>query len=234
MLLFSDRDAGILKRMSTSILVGDITVPFAESLEGTLGAKGLQVVPVAGIGNGTAPASGHSGSPIAWNRPSPLSARTVMTDAFNRSASLDTAVLVFGLASAGALPGEASDVVSARDPVRLTDEWVRGYLLLVSEIVRCFSLRKKGRIVFVLSPVPPDACLALHVAEAAFCRLAEETASRLSIQGNPEIQTLLVRLETAGTPADLDWLSSMLEQPSFPRPGTRWIKSGSRGLFGKF
>lgn len=232
--MFSERDAGILIRMSTSILVGDIALPFAESLEGTLISRGVQVIPVAGIGNGPAPASERSGSPIAWNRPSPLSARTVLTDAFNRSASLDTAVLSFGDIPSGGESAAAATADSPADTVRLMDEWIRGYALLAAELYRRFLLRKRGRIVFVLSPVPAGAPLALQIAEAAFGRLAEEIAARIANHGDPQIQALLVRLETQGGPADLEWLASMLEQPSFPRPGTRWIKSGSRGLFGKF
>lgn len=201
--------------MSSSILVADVTSPFAGSLVGAMNGQDLRAIPVSGLHQAERQDSGFPG--ILWNRPSSLSARTVVLDALNRSPRLDGAVLSFELAS-------------GLDPVRVCDEYIRGFMLLASELAGCFARQRSGFLVFAFRPSPAGGDIAVSVAGAAFTRLAEETAASFVSGGKSEIRTLLVRLESGDNAADADWLVPFLRQPSLMRPGVRWLKAGSRGL----
>lgn len=168
---------------------------------------------------------------IRWNRASVLSAKTVLLEAKNNFSSMDQAVLFFDVAVLHeAFPSQDAVPVNA-----VTESCIVSYMVLVNELVALFDRQQKGRIVFVLkTSASTEKNIPVSVAEAAFIRLAEETANTVS--------SLLVRLETpAGssslTPAaqeqeQLSWLVDQMLQPALQKNQNRWLKAGSRGLFG--
>jgi len=236
--------AGILSYMSMSVLIADKSVPFAVSLAGALRSRDASVALLSDASSEeSAAVSSDSASlvDVPWNRASVLSARTVPIRIKNCFTSLDQAVLVFDTP----LLEDSFSPEDPLSPVRVADEYVRGYMLLVRELCALFTAREQGRLVFVLRDrqtrdVPTDrapgrpANMPVSVAEAAFVRLAEETASSLATLKIPSVQSLLVRIESADDTANLVWLEDQLVAPIGNRPQGRWIKAGSRGLFGKF
>jgi hypothetical protein len=217
--------------MSSCTLISDSSIPFAVSLTGHLQDSGFGLLCEPAPDSALAMPS----TAIPWNRGSSLSARTVILDMKNKFSSFDRALLIFDTAA-------FSEVIPDMDTssaVRCTDEYVRGYLLLVAELIKYFRQQKTGLIVFALrSPAPGSAKVSVPVAvaESAFMRLAEETASSLS-NGSPSLdtglQTLLVKLDPAEDSGNLEWLSLQLASPLPVRTQARWVKAGSRNLFGK-
>ena len=225
-------------------LISDKTIPFAASLAGALRSRDYSVALLDGSveqrdSKNASPVSAVSDSSVLlelpWNRSSSLSAQTLMLGVRNSFSVLDLAVVVFDMPFfAGTVAtGDRIALVSA------VDEYVRGYMLVIQELVALFKKQKKGRLVFVVREMPatgssPSAKnIPISVACAAFMRLAEETALECSGAEQPEIQTLQVKLEQEDDNANLDWLVSQLSAPASQRGQCRWIKAGSRGLFGK-
>ena len=224
--------------MSMSVLIADKSVPFAVSLAGALRSRAASVALLSDASSEeSAAVSSDSASlvDVPWNRASVLSARTVPVRIKNCFASLDQAVLVFDTP----LLEDSFSPEDPLSPVRVADEYVRGYMLLVRELCALFTAREQGRLVFVLRDrqtrdVPTDRApgrpsnMPVSVAEAAFVRLAEETASSLATLKIPSVQSLLVRIESADDTANLVWLEDQLVAPIGNRPQGRWIKAGSR------
>jgi hypothetical protein len=215
--------------MSMSVLIADSSIPFAVSLAESLRGKKASVGLLSPYDSGNPVAESVS---FVWNRPSPLSARTVTLEMKNAFSSLDGAVLLFD-ASSIAYDSSAQDSTSA---VRCVDEYVRGFMLLSLEIVRCFREQRKGTLAFAVrsaAALNPALSLSAAVAEGAFIRLADETALSCG-RSEDGFQTLLVKLDPSGDAENVEWLSQQLFSTPQPRGQGRWIKAGSRGLFGKF
>lgn len=231
--------------MSLNVLIADQSVPFAAALADALHGRSVSVALITGVSEtvgGTKATAAQKADPrpvavaaIPWNRTSLLSSRTVLLEFRNIYVSLDQAVLVFDApVFAGSVPGR-----DRLDVVRIADEYIKGYMLLAGELASDFTRQKKGRLVFVvrsqvapaLSGAVPNAAIA--AAGGAFIALAEAIAAEFSAAANPALQTLLVTLDNGGDTESLAWLTEQLEQPAVIRNHTRWVKAGSRGLFGK-
>jgi len=218
--------------MSSCTLISDSTIPFAVSLTGHLQGSpkredfsfGLLTEPA--VDSGLALPS----TAIPWNRSSTLSARTVLLDMKNKFSSFDRALLIFDTVTFS----EIIPDMEAASAIRCTDEYVRGYLLLVAELVKYFRQQKKGLIVFAVRSsalVDAKVSIPVAVAESAFMRLAEETASTFAnASGDSGVQALLVKLDPVEDNVNLDWLSLQLTGPLPARTQVRWIKAGSRNL----
>jgi hypothetical protein len=228
--------------MSMSVMIADKSVPFAVSLAGALRSRDVSVALISdasGEEGASAPSDSAGLADVPWNRPSALSARTVPLAVKNRFGSLDQAILVFDtpLLEAAFPPDDSLS------PVRVADEYIRGYMLLVRELGALFAAQEQGRFAFVLRvrdstaerSSPPPANLPVSVAEAAFIRLAEETALSCGASKDSAVQSLLVRMENQDDSGNLLWLTEQLMTQAGNRSsGGRWIKAGTRGLFGKF
>lgn len=209
--------------MSMSILVCDTSIPFALSLADALREKNMPVACASADDAAISPEA-----TIFWNRSSVLSAKTVLLGAYNALASLDTAVMVFDT------PVIVDSKLSAASSSAIIDECIKGYFLLAYEIASSFVTQKKGRIVFVLRPLSLNGKnIPVSIAEASFVALAEETTSLFASHELPALQTLLVRLETADDTENLAWLVEQMRQGQSTRNQVRWVKAGSKGLFGK-
>lgn len=123
--------------------------------------------------------------------------------------------------------------------IRCIDEYVRGYLLVSSEIIKYFRQQKAGFVIFaVRSQSSPEAKanIPVAVAESAFMRLAEETAASFADGSRPDdtgLQALLVKLDPSEDTSNIEWLSLQVTGAIPARTQVRWVKAGSRGLFGK-
>lgn len=206
-----------------SVLVCDTSIPFALSLADALREKNTPVAFVTTDASAISPADA-----IFWNRSSILSAKTALLGAHNALSFLDTAVMVFDT------PAIVGSRLSAAASSVIIDEFIKGYLLLVHEITSSFVAQKKGRFVFVLRPFSLSGKnIPVSISEAAFVALAEETTSLFASHALPALQTLLVRLETGDEAENLAWLVELMGQDTSTRNQVRWVKAGSRGLFGK-
>lgn len=223
-------------------MIADKSVPFAVSLAGALRSRDVSVALVSdasGEESASAPSDSAGLADIPWNRPSTLSARTIPLAVKNRFGSLDQAVVVFDtpLLEAAFPPDDSLT------PVRVADEYIRGYMLLVRELSALFAAQGKGRYIFALRvrdstaerSAPPPANLPVSVAESAFIRLAEETALSCGTSKDSAVQSLLVRMDNQDDSGNLLWLTEQLLTPAGNRSqAVRWVKAGTRGLFGKF
>lgn len=212
--------------MSINVLIADSSIPFSASLAEALRGKGASVAVLSG-------AESDNPADIPWNRPSPLSSRTVLLDVKNRFVNLDCAVIGFDPAS---LP-QSLDVTDQTAIVRVADEFIRGNLLLVSALADLFRRQGKGVLCFALMGLADGTSagrgIPVSVAESAFIRLAEETALTFVSSSVDGVQPLLVRLDPAESAAGLDWLVSRILNPAPARKDARWVKAGARSIFGK-
>lgn len=171
------------------------------------------------------------GDTLAWNPPSILSAHTVMLEAQTRHGGVSAAVFAFDAASFGASapyssPGDAHAVV---------ERLITGWVLLAESVREHFLKRGNGRFLFLQCvPAPkqetvaPSLPLPVALAEAAFIRLAEETLAR----DRDGMRTSMIRYETGSETTALEWLADRVTDGHADRSQPRWVKAGSRGLFG--
>ncbi len=192
--------------MSLSVLVSDASIPCAVSLAASFRATGASVALLSPGDSGVAPAREPDRScggcliEPKWKRSSPLSARTALLDVSTRLSGPDAAVVVF---DATALSAPLS---AAESPSVIVDSLVTGYVHLARELCAAFERRGRGRLAFVrtrraVSAIPghagtavepASAALAVSLAEAAFSRLAEETARWIVARGSRDLSCLLV------------------------------------------
>ncbi len=212
--------------MSLRALISDATVPVAVSLAGALRAQESEVAILSRL-------DGASPLDIPWNRPSALSARTAILTAKNRFGVLDAGVVVFDSA---AIPTDCLDG-SPGGWCRFSDEYVRGYLLLAAEMSAALADARRGTLCFTLversvevSGARPTERIGRAVAEAAFVQLAEETARSVLGSG---VSPLLVRFNPSEESEGLPWLAAAVADSTSVRKDVRWVKSGSRGIFGR-
>lgn len=230
--------------MSSTVLIADASIPFSVSLAGALRGKDASVA----ILSSTVPEG--STLDLAWNRPSPLSARTAVLDAKNRFSALDCAVLAFDTAS---IPADCKTGDSAAI-TRLFDEYVRGSALMASELASAFRRQKKGLFCFALvnreRAVPPSQSspsatqakdrteglssdIACAMAESAFVKMAEEISAACAASPDAGIQCVLAKVDPEDETASIDWLVAQIDNPA-SRKENRWVKPGAKGLFAKF
>ncbi len=231
--------------MSKSVLISDKSVPFASSLAGSLRGHNVSVALLCGIPEDAVSRKkepSESSEPsalreIPWNRSSDLSARTLLLETRNNFESLDQAVLIFDAPTFM----ERVPTPDRMGMMRIVDDYIKGYLLLATEILSLFVKQKKGRLAFVVrsqssanqatgSQVPSPPGIPLAVAEAAFMRLAEETAVVIAALGLSSVQSLLVKIDGIADAEAATWLVEQLLQPNAPRNQSRWIKAGTKGL----
>lgn len=231
--------------MSERILVCDNSIPFAGMVAGQLRQKNASVAlacreenqPTEGTDRAVT-AGIPALSEISWSRSSPLSAKTLLLEARNVLGGMDSALLVFDAQAFYA------SVVTGKDSIpALLDEYIDAYVFLVRETASFFTRQKRGRLFFALRPFPsrsglpgsPETVFAL--AEAAFIRLAEETSVYFGTTGSIPVTCPLVRLGDGDDTEDALWLADKLASPEsakgIGRSGPpRWVKAGSRNLFG--
>lgn len=89
---------------------------------------------------------------IEWNRRSPISARFVLLQAYNKQIDIDHAVLVFAPRSDRGVFHEAN---AAFFEERI-DYDIKGFLFMVKELLAYFQKQKKGSMTVVIQNAGPD------------------------------------------------------------------------------
>lgn len=229
--------------MNQTVLVCDNS-SFACDLSVSLRARGasvfLLVPPEQMNGTNETAVSDSSHAMLVWNRPSALSARTIVVALKNRSEGKSQSVFVLDgpdlirtiLANK---KDSASDVAFTAETASLIDEYIRGLYLLVSEIAKCYREKGAGRLVFILKPVDTaSSFLVAGMIESAFIRLADEITKDFASTGLLSLQSMLIKIEDNEKEDVLSWTVERILSYGSERTVTRWIKAGSKGLFGKF
>ena len=83
---------------------------------------------------------------IAWNLRSPLSARTVVLDAFNALDSVDEAIIVFS----ADMEKEEFHEMSFADMEKTVDESIKSFFFLGKEVFSALRRQKRGALSFAL------------------------------------------------------------------------------------
>lgn len=170
---------------------------------------------------------------MAWNRPSPISARSAILKTINAYKSLDEVILVFDAQffapdyTSGEIEGISHSV----------DDLILGYSYMAHEAITQFEKQGSGRLVFILkyastsaNPVRsgPDvrpASIPLAVAQEAFIALAENYAARY--ENDKPYQISLVRADTNSDSEICTWLFSYLNDLQ-NRKTSGWLKVGTK------
>jgi NADP-dependent 3-hydroxy acid dehydrogenase YdfG len=162
---------------------------------------------------------------IAWNPRSPLSARTVVTQALNDLENIDE-VLVSFFADSGTK--EFHDM-SFADMEKIVDDSIKSYFFLVKEIFAALRRQKKGVLCFAhhdggVEVLPP----AQAAASAAF----RAFASSLFAQYQNEPFTLYGYYSSSSETRAFARFLSRLAGTRKEKTARRWIKfSGKPGFF---
>jgi len=227
--------------MSLSVCVSDKSVPAASALSSLLINRSHSVALLSPPGSGAL-------SELPWNRSSVLSAETVPLEMKSRFGSFDALLMCFDAAAISRRSGDASSGGSDRLVLAQgIDEYIRGCALLASSCADCMKAQGFGRLVFALAqPLkneqrPADrangSCLAASLAESSFKRLAEEYAGLCAEhQAWAGVNVLLITYDAETESEAFEHIASFLESAPGKnqtlRSGVRWVKAGSRGLFG--
>lgn len=227
--------------MSARILICDTSIPFAGMVAEKLRENNASVALVSVESDIDSRVTDLS--KLHWKRRSQLSSKTLLLQVRNLLTTVDSALVLFDAQAflANLVPGQ--DSLPA-----LLDDFVNGYIYLVRELASLFLRQKKGYLFFAYRPFPPRSGLpgstetAFSVAEASFIRLAEETSAYFSSLSGIPVNCPLVLLGDGDDTEDASWFAEKLIAAESrktgilssitPRRSYRWIKAGSRSLFG--
>lgn len=214
--------------MKTCALLAELSAAPVKPLASLLLSRGAEVLTLSADlksppGEGPPPC-------VPWNSSSALSAHTAVLEAVTRCGGLSAGVFAFDGAAFASLFSSQGD----SDPAIVIERLVTGWILLTDSVRERFLKQGSGHFVFVHCVPNPKAeavealPLAVSVAEAAFLRFAEETAAR----DRDGVRTSLVRFETGGEGHETEWLADRVFDGPPARSHIRWVRAGSRGLFG--
>lgn len=237
--------------MKKTILTAGKDMPSAGDFADGLAAAGYNVV-VAGSAEAdvSAESSGSIAS-VSWNRPSSISARSIVLQAENLFGTVDETVLYF---DAGIYSSQFT-VFSPEECTRSLDTMVSGYEYLTMEMITRLEQRKNtGKLIFLLKRHPTmeevlhSAALRsstaspagpfVSAAQAAFASFAENTAALAGDKSN--VTVVLVSCDANNETAAKDrtlasWLAGYLAAIDNlkNKPGAKqainWIKAGAKG-----
>ncbi|HAH60865.1 MAG TPA: hypothetical protein DCL73_02060 [Treponema sp.] len=238
-------------RMKKIILIAGKDMPAGRDFADGMAAAGYNVV-VAG-GAETEGSAGTSGSVAvaSWNRPSSISARSLVLHAENLFGAVNETVLYFDAEEYAS----QFTVFSPEECTRALDTMISGYEYLSMETITRLEQRKNaGKLVFLLKRHPAmeevlhSAALRsstvspagpfVSAAQAAFASFAENVAALTG--DRPNVTVVLVSCdannETAAKDGSLSsWLAGYLSSVDNlkNKPGARqainWIKAGAKG-----
>lgn len=185
----------------------------------------------------------ESPAAIPWNRASPVSARSMIIKAETESSKLDEVLLVFDSAMFASKYKQMSPAVLQNS----IDDMTLGFSYVVSEVLERYSLKKTGRLIFIIRYAPSssdklygimhksvyDEPVSIPVASSQqyFISMAENTAAVYS--GTNGISVVLVRSENESDESIADWLFPYIDAipASYIASGKNavsWIKPGSK------
>lgn len=166
--------------------------------------------------------------PDSWNRASPLSARSVIYKAVQELESVDKAIVVFN----SEFLNKKYQTFSTENITMSFDSMILGYTYMVSELIKFFSEKNKGHIVFLLDDANiNEKGILTQSAQSAFISFAEAIASHYA--SSKLYITLIKNDDDEITPCG-DWLFQFLENASTKKAAasvkgaTHWIKQGGK------
>ena len=212
-ILLAGTDGGLLSELTEEALtagnrVAVTTQAFSEAGREAEGLKGKQSLRY-----------------IAWNPRSPLSARTVITEAQNSLGVIDEALVVF-CADTGK---KEFHEMSFADMEKIVDDSVKGFFFLVKEVFAALQRQKKGALCFVhydggVEVLPPPQA----AASAAF----RAFVSSLFTQYQDEAFTLYGYYSSTAETRGFARFLAELSGTRTEKTSRRWVKfTGKQGLF---
>lgn len=171
---------------------------------------------------------------VAWNKASPISARTMLLQAVAAGSEIDRAVLVFDTDAFDSL----YDKLSVENISRGMDDMISGYQYMTEELMNRYYMKadQAGTWLFFVLCVPSEKTgILTAAAEAAFEAFAERTAETCACSS---LKVTLVRCEKAAKNETAEWLTSYWELPgaekaaSQTKTATHWIKTGGKPPLG--
>ena len=168
---------------------------------------------------------------LAWNPPSPVSARTVVIGAENRLGKIDEAVLV---CAPPAIRRRPDELVPAEIDL-LVDDLMKGWFLAVRELAVVFRTRKAGTLALVLSEAglgggKDDAPDLFGGAVAASFRAFAQGLLAASFKENYRIFAFSAA-EASDDAGFAEFVFKTLDEGN-KRDAGKWHKYGKGGLFG--
>ncbi|MFA6856791.1 MAG: hypothetical protein WCR31_06230 [Treponema sp.] len=244
--------------MKKTILIAGKDFPSGGDFASGLAGAGYNVVVTGSTEAENIPNSAGNISVVTWNRPSSISARSLIIEAENLFGCVNESVLYF---DAGSYASQFT-VFSPEECTRAFDTMILGYEYLAMEtIIRLEQRKRNGKLIFLLKH-HPSMEEALHssvlrsntaspagpfvsAAQAAYAAFAENVAA--FVGDRPNVTVLLISCdmnnETAAKDGSLSlWLSGYLEAIDNlkNKPGAKqavnWIKAGAKapGFFSLF
>lgn len=174
---------------------------------------------------------------VAWNKASPISARTVLLQAVSANGEPGRAVLLFDAAAYDAVYRD----FTVENISRGMDDMLAGYQYMTEELVNRYA-QSGGEgcwLTYVLCSSTEKTGALTAAAEAAFQAFAEKTAE-LYAGGN--LKFTLVRCDSATKAETASWLNAYWALPGAEKAASQaktaghWVKTGGKpplGILGR-
>ncbi|MBQ9630360.1 MAG: hypothetical protein IJR49_02105 [Treponema sp.] len=238
-----------MENIDKTVLIAGKDLPFGSDIADGMALAGYNVIVT---GNGETDRQSISASNIvisSWNRPSSISARSLMLQAETKFSQVDESILYFD----AELYAQQFPTYSAEECTRAVDTMILGYQYLCMEILTRLEQRKvAGKIIFLVrdhlsmeemirsssaksGTVTPTGPL-VSSAKSAFMAFAENTAALMGDKSYVTI--LLVSVDSKNELSSKDsslaaWLSEYLsaldKMPNklTAKQSLKWIKAGA-------
>lgn len=174
---------------------------------------------------------------VAWNKASPISARTVLLQAVAADGEIDRAVLVFDADAFDAL----YDKFNVENISRGMDDMISGFQYMTEELVNRYEKADQAGcwLTFVLCSSTEKTGILTAAAEAAFEAFAEKVAEDYA---GGQFKVTLIRCDKATKTETASWLNSYWDlagaekAASQAKTAVHWVKTGGKpplGLLGR-
>lgn len=174
---------------------------------------------------------------VAWNKASPISARTVLLQAVAASGEINRAVLVFDADAFDSLYGK----FTMENISRGMDDMISGFQYMTEEFVNRYAQNGSEGcwLTYVLCSSTEKTGVLTAAAEAAFQAFAEKTAEEFA---GGSLKFTLIRCDKSTKTETASWLNSYWElsgaekAASQSRTACHWVKTGGKpplGILGR-
>ena len=238
--------------MDKTILVAGKDLPAGGDFADGMALAGYNVVVTGNSEADSASVSADSIVIASWNRPSSISARSLMLQAENAFTVIDEAVLYFD----ASVYVEQFTALSPEECTRAIDTMISGYEYLTMELLNRIEQRKaRGKLIFIVKHHPSMAEVIrssslrsstaspanpfVNSAEAAFVAFAENIAAFAGDKQNVTIVLITcdAQNEIASNDASLaSWLAAYLadidsaKHKMSAKQSLSWVKAGSKRM----
>lgn len=179
----------------------------------------------------------ESAGAVAWNKASPISARTLLLQAVAADGEVDRAVFLFDAAAFDA----DYDKLTVENISRGMDDMIAGFQYMTAEFVNRYAQKADhgSWITFVLCGANSETGVLTAAAEAAFTAFAEKAAVAFACSN---LKITLVRCDASNKADTAAWLTTYWENPgaekaaSQAKTASHWVKTGGKpplGILGR-